>query len=196
MLWVHGGGFTTGSSDDLPGDGPVLASKLQVVVVKVNYRLNVFGFLGSKDLQPRDPAGSTGNYGIQDQRLAMTWARDYIAAFGGDGANIMIFGDSAGGSSMLNHLTQPASFSLYTKVIVESGTYQGTIPLTAAETTYATFMKTAKCHDLPCLLKLSAEELEKAASSIAKLGPVVDGVGLTDEPINLIQKARLTTKCR
>merc|ERR1711920_482246 len=151
------GGYMIGDSNDYPSDGLVAVSNLSVVVVTINYRLNVFGFLGSKDLQSRAEDRSTGNYGIQDQRLAMKWVRDHIESFGGDGRDVTIFGESAGGSSMLNHLTQKDSFSLYTKVIIESGTYQGTVSLDAAESTYSMTRRKTGCKDLQCMLALSAE---------------------------------------
>ena len=71
---------------------------------------------------------STGNYGIQDQRLALKWIQQHIGAFGGDSADVTIFGESAGGNSVINHLTQPESYKtrppLYTKAIIESGAYR------------------------------------------------------------------------
>ena len=121
MLWIHGGSYVSGASNQYPGEALVAASNGTVVVITINYRLNVFGFLGSKELKTRSPDGTTGNYGIEDQRLAMSWARQHIAAFGGDPDQITIFGESAGGNSVINHLAQPASFPLYQRAIVESG---------------------------------------------------------------------------
>merc|ERR1712232_946686 len=107
------------------GDGQyiVAASNLSVLVVTINYRLNAFGFLGSQDLRMRATDGSTGNYGIQDQRLALNWVKAHIGAFGGMSSKVTIFGESAGGNSVINHLTQVDSFPLYSKAIIESGTY-------------------------------------------------------------------------
>jgi para-nitrobenzyl esterase len=124
MLWIHGGSYVSGASNQYPGEALVAASNGTVVVITINYRLNVFGFLGSKELKTRSPDGTTGNYGIEDQRLAMSWARQHIAAFGGDPEQITIFGESAGGNSVINHLAQSASFPLYQRAIVESGAYE------------------------------------------------------------------------
>ena len=81
-------------------NGTYIAEAQRVVVVSVNYRLGIFGFLGAKELAQRGGSGAgTGNYGIQDQRAAMAWVQQHIAAFGGDKARVMIHGCSAGGVS-------------------------------------------------------------------------------------------------
>ena len=90
------------------------------MVVTINYRLNVFGFLAGSEVKARTNGGGAGNFGIQDQRAAIAWTKKNIGAFGGDGDDITIFGESAGGNSVINHLAQPASFGLYKKAIVES----------------------------------------------------------------------------
>jgi len=171
------------------------ASKDPVVVVTMNYRLNTFGFLGSKALAARSPDGGTGNYGLQDQRLALEWVRDHISAFGGRGADVTIFGESAGGNSVLHHMIQPASFGLYTKAIIESGTYQGGYPMAAAEALYAAIMEKTGCGtDLDCFLNKTTKEVEVAKNEVSKTsnlkelhwGPVVDGVSMTGTPQQLI----------
>ena len=83
----------------------------------------MFGFLASDEISAQTSDRSAGNFGIQDQRTAMSWAKEHAAAFGGDGENVMIFGQSAGGNSVINHLAQPASFPLFNKALVESGAY-------------------------------------------------------------------------
>ncbi|CAJ1430335.1 unnamed protein product [Effrenium voratum] len=87
MVWIHGGAYESGKSDlyDPSNITELLRSKgLPAILVTINYRLNVFGFLGSGSLATRDATGSTGNYGIQDQRMALQWVQNNIAAFGGD----------------------------------------------------------------------------------------------------------------
>eukprot|EP00463_Aulacantha_scolymantha_P004346 TRINITY_DN544_c0_g1_i1.p1 TRINITY_DN544_c0_g1~~TRINITY_DN544_c0_g1_i1.p1 ORF type:complete len:439 (-),score=76.21 TRINITY_DN544_c0_g1_i1:415-1668(-) len=185
MFWIHGGGYMTGESNDYPLDALVAQSKLSVITVTINYRLNVFGFLGSADIQKRTSDGSAGNFGIQDQRLAMSWVRDHIGAFGGDGADITIFGESAGGNSVINHLAQKQSFPLYTKAIVESGAYsKGAQSLANAETKYSAVLRAASCTNLNCLLSRDSKTILKASSG--GLGPVIDGVSLSAAPTDLI----------
>jgi len=200
MLWIHGGAYTMGASNEYNGEGLVRVSESSLVVVTINYRLNVFGFLGSEALRSRSPDGSVGNYGIQDQRMAIAWVRKHITDFGGDAAQITIFGESAGGSSVINHLTQRASFGLYSKAIVQSGTYQGAIPLESAEDSYADVLRKVGCRDLQCLLGVANENLLNVSSSapvfepllrmsakgLLSWGPVIDGVSLMDLPLRLI----------
>jgi len=193
MVWIHGGAYMTGSSNLYPSDGLVLVSNLSLVVVTLNYRLNIFGFLGADELRSRAEDGSTGNFGIQDQRLAMAWVRDHIAGFGGDGRDVTIFGESAGGNSVIDHLTQKDSFSLYTKATVESGAYQGSIPMQKAESFYSDLKRKEKCKETQCLLALSSSEVFASLGPLSadgQLGPVVDGVALSDLPLTLLTKGK------
>ncbi len=98
MVWIHGGAFILGSGSTPLYDGAALVERGDVVLVTINYRLGVFGFM---DLSWMDPelAGS-GNLGLQDQVAALEWVRDNIAGFGGDPGNVTIFGESAGGMSV------------------------------------------------------------------------------------------------
>ena len=102
MVWIHGGGFTAGRAAYTREDGQRLAAQTASVVVAMNYRLGVFGFLAHEALSREDPSHPTsGNYGIEDQAAALRWVRDNIAAFGGDPNNVTIFGQSAGGCQCL-----------------------------------------------------------------------------------------------
>lgn len=96
MLWIHGGCYVSGSASDLEYNATSLAATTDVVVVSVQYRLGVFGFLGSPDMRSRDPQGSTGNYGLMDNIAALRWVQSNIAAFGGDPSRVTIFGESSG----------------------------------------------------------------------------------------------------
>eukprot|EP01089_Gocevia_fonbrunei_P021183 TRINITY_DN811_c0_g1_i3.p1 TRINITY_DN811_c0_g1~~TRINITY_DN811_c0_g1_i3.p1 ORF type:complete len:518 (+),score=104.03 TRINITY_DN811_c0_g1_i3:99-1652(+) len=121
-FWIHGGSLLdgTGASNDF--NGTYIASKGDIVVVTINYRLGPLGFLAHKDLReenPREP--TTGNYGLLDQRAALKWVRENIHLFGGDASQITIGGESAGGSSICFHLLMPKSFGLYSKAVIESG---------------------------------------------------------------------------
>lgn len=122
MVWIHGGGFTAGKAAYTPADGQKLAVQTGTVVVAMNYRLGVFGFLADRELSSEDPAHPvSGNYGIEDQAAALRWVRDNIAAFGGDPANVTIFGQSAGGVSVCAQLASPASAGLFQRAIIQSG---------------------------------------------------------------------------
>ncbi|XP_012262883.2 esterase E4-like isoform X3 [Athalia rosae] len=115
IVWIHGGGFFMGSgNDDICGPDYLIGG--DVIVVSINYRLNVFGFL-----QLRDPVAS-GNMGLKDQRAALKWVKENISQFGGDPNNITIFGGSAGGASVHYQLLSPLSKGLFNKAIIQSGT--------------------------------------------------------------------------
>lgn len=116
LFWIHGGGLVNGSANEY--DGSMLAAQGDVVVVTINYRLGLFGFL---DLSPLGDefAGSASN-GFQDQVLALEWVRDNIADYGGDPGNVTIFGESAGGASVLALLATPAADGLYHRAIAHS----------------------------------------------------------------------------
>ena len=88
-----------------------------------HYKTLLQGFLGGHEIAASTNGEGSGNFGMADQRLAMTWVQRHIEAFGGDGHAVTIFGESAGGNSIINHLAQPASFDLYARAISESGTY-------------------------------------------------------------------------
>lgn len=120
MVWIHGGGFTGGSGSSPVYNGAVLAARGDVVVVTVNYRLNVFGFLRLKDITDGS-IPSTGNEGLLDQVMALQWVRDNIAAFGGEPGNVTIFGESAGAGSVAALLGMPAARGLFHKAIAQSG---------------------------------------------------------------------------
>ncbi|MFB9838567.1 carboxylesterase/lipase family protein [Actinoallomurus acaciae] len=117
MFWIHGGGFYSGSGS-LYG-AQRLATAGNVVVVTLNYRLGVFGFLDHPALDRA--GGESGDYGIEDQQAALRWVRRNAAAFGGDAGNVTLFGESAGGVSTCAQLAAPASAGLFRRAIVQSG---------------------------------------------------------------------------
>jgi len=119
MVWIHGGALIQGASS-VPGyDLPALV-KRGVIVVTINYRLNAFGFLPHPALED-----ATGNFGLKDQALALEWVQEYISDFGGDPGNVTIFGESAGGHSVLSLLVNAPTIpaTLFHKAIVQSGSY-------------------------------------------------------------------------
>ena len=114
MIWIHGGGFISGSAREyIPSE---LITENDVIVVVIQYRLGILGFLSSGD----DVA--PGNYGLWDQTLAIRWVKDNIRAFGGDPDSMTIFGESAGAASVGYQILSPASRGLFSRAILQSGT--------------------------------------------------------------------------
>ena len=120
MVWVHGGGNTAGSGVEALFNGEVLA-RHGVVVVNVNYRLGIFGFFAHPGLTKESPHHAAGNYGLADQIMALQWVRDNIAKFGGNPANVTIFGESAGASDVNALIASPLTKGLFVRVIAQSG---------------------------------------------------------------------------
>jgi len=124
MVWINGGGFKGGSASNNFNDGTKLM-RHGVVVVTINYRLGVLGFLAHPDLARETSDGATGNYGLMDQVAALRWVHGNIAAFGGDPANVTAFGESAGGIAISWLITSKAhrvfSIEPYFKAVTLSG---------------------------------------------------------------------------
>lgn len=120
MVWIYGGGFVAGTTSEARQDGTHLAQK-GVVVVSMNYRLGVFGFLVHPELAKESGDNSAGNYGLLDQLLALKWVHDNIVAFGGNPENVTIFGESAGSFSVSAQMASPLAKGLFQKAIGESG---------------------------------------------------------------------------
>jgi len=121
MVWFHGGGNYAGTASGSNFDGESLA-RHGVVLVTANYRLTVFGFFAHPELTKESPHHASGNYGLMDQIAALKWVRDNISKFGGDPANVTIFGQSAGAVDVNVLMTSPQAKGLFHKVIAESGT--------------------------------------------------------------------------
>ncbi|MGV0991591.1 MAG: carboxylesterase/lipase family protein [Mycobacterium sp.] len=164
MVWIHGGGFLNGSSDLY--NARLLASRGDIVVVTINYRLGALGFLAHPALAA--PGVDPGNYGLADQQAALRWVRDNIAAFGGDPAKVTIAGESAGAMSVCDHLVAPESAGLFRAAIMQSGPCQGQADLTAAERISVDYAAKAGCKPgrtaRQCLLALPAERLRDGPS--------------------------------
>jgi len=119
MVWIHGGGWTSGASSNGTYDGSAFAEK-GVVLVSVNYRMSAFGFMAHPALSAESDRGVSGNYGILDHVAALEWVRDNIGGFGGDPDNVTIFGESAGGASIYALLATPLAEGLFQRAISES----------------------------------------------------------------------------
>eukprot|EP00931_Biecheleriopsis_adriatica_P051104 TRINITY_DN29613_c0_g1_i1.p1 TRINITY_DN29613_c0_g1~~TRINITY_DN29613_c0_g1_i1.p1 ORF type:complete len:654 (-),score=76.83 TRINITY_DN29613_c0_g1_i1:60-2021(-) len=191
VVWFHGGGYTLGAgSDTAPEDASELVWNHKVVVVTSNYRLGVFGFSGSAHLRSSKD-NSTGNFGIQDQRLALDWVRRYIRNFGGDPQRVTVMGWSAGAASISVHLTAPKSRKLFQRAIMLSGGFTdwAALPMSAAEYAFGNVAECLGCEksDRACLLSKSSEEMVKCEQG-QWYGPVVDGVDLPISPLDAIEK--------
>jgi para-nitrobenzyl esterase len=142
MVWIHGGGLLTGESNDY---NPAALVRRGVIVVTINYRLGALGFLADTALAST-PGGPSGDYGLMDQQAALRWVQRNIGGFGGDPRNVTLFGESAGGLSVLAQLASPGARGLFQRAIVESGTYDLAQPsLASAESSGAAFAATVGC---------------------------------------------------
>lgn len=122
MVWIHGGEFSTGSSLALPAcDGEALARRGDVVVVSINHRLNLLGYLDLASVGAPEPFASAANVGMLDIVAALHWVRDHAAAFGGDPGNVTLFGQSGGGLKVTTLCAMPSAAGLFHKAIVQSG---------------------------------------------------------------------------
>ena len=114
FFWIHGGGLTSGTSKETLYDGARLAAR-GVIVVSINYRLGVLGFLAHPQLSNESPQKISGNYGLLDQIEALRWVNRNISAFGGDASNVTIAGESAGGLSVMYLMASPVARGLFAK---------------------------------------------------------------------------------
>jgi para-nitrobenzyl esterase len=191
MFWIHGGGFSGGGSNEPRHNGDFLPLK-GVVLVTINYRLGVFGFLAHPALTAESPHRSSGNYGLMDQLLALHWVRDNIARFGGDPANITVFGQSAGSMDTGILMTSPLAAGFFQKAIAESGAAFAppVAPLAAAEQfgleAAALFNVPAGAEGIAALRRIAAPDLLARlgdhASQWPGFSPDVDGWVLPRSP--------------
>ncbi|WP_445376543.1 carboxylesterase/lipase family protein [Niveispirillum fermenti] len=120
LIWIHGGTLINGRGYNAMYDGTAMAGR-GVIVVSINYRLGVLGYMAHPGLSAENPDGISGNYGLLDQIEALRWVRDNIAAFGGDPGNVTISGKSAGALSVMYLMASPLAKGLFAKAIVQSG---------------------------------------------------------------------------
>jgi para-nitrobenzyl esterase len=120
LIWFFGGAFQVGHASEMEFDGERMARR-GIIVVNVNYRVNIFGLLAHPALTAENPDGPNSNFGLLDQREAMLWVQKNIAAFGGDPDNVTIGGQSAGAGCVLNHIVSPVTEGLFKRAIMQSG---------------------------------------------------------------------------
>ena len=178
MVWFHGGAFSYGSANSLRTQGNSLCRRGDVVVVTVNQRLNIFGHLYLADIGGAEFSDS-GNAGTLDMVAALRWVRDNIARFGGDPANVTIFGESGGGGKVSTLLAMPAAQGLFHRAIIQSG---ATVRLIAkdranrlAEAVLKTLGLTAR--------QLGDLQMVPVAKMLAAIGPASKAIGPTDHKL-------------
>ncbi len=186
MVWLHGGGYASGSGDYTIYDGANLARKRDVVTVTVNHRLNVYGYLYLADIGG-DKYANAGNAGHRDIVMALEWVRDNIASFGGDPNNVTIFGQSGGGGKVATLMAMPSAKGLFHKAICQSGAAIKAI--SRADATKAAQGLLARLNlkpdQLDQLQNMPFEDLTKAIlAARIQLGPVVDGKTLLHDPFD------------
>jgi para-nitrobenzyl esterase len=206
MVWIHGGGNVEGSSQ-VPPLAPALARK-GVVVVSIEYRLGVFGFLAHPALTAESPHHSSGNYGLLDQIAALEWVQHNIAAFGGDRNAVTIFGESSGAEDVCHLLASPLGAGLFHNAILESGVCSDSVysDLTKPLDYYGNHgpgellgvrLSSAlgianDTNALASLRALAPDTLLEAAHNLksADFGVVVDGWVVPDQPAIIFEKRR------
>jgi para-nitrobenzyl esterase len=196
LVWLHGGAFVMGAGSALAYDGVRLARRGDVVVVTLNYRLGALGFLALGSLAPG--AGFDENLGLRDQIAALDWVRANIAAFGGDPANVTVFGESAGAMSVGALLGSARARGLFARAIAQSGAADHCSSRAEAERVALTFLDALglapadapKLADLPVSALLAAQRATMLRLALALPGlpfqPVVDGDVLPVQPQDAI----------
>ena len=184
MVWLHGGGFSAASGNWLLYDGTNLARKEDVVVVSVTHRLNLFGFLYLADLGGEKWANSS-NVGMRDIVLALEWVQGNIAAFGGNPANVTVFGQSGGGSKVTTLMAMPSAKGLFHRAIAQSGAQLRGATRENATRAAEQFLARLRLHknQVDQLQQMPWQRLQEAflgGPNIQGLGngPVVDGTSL------------------
>ena len=213
IFWIYGGGFVNGGSSPPVYDGSSFAKK-GVIMVSANYRLGRFGFFGFPELTKENKDnGLLGNYGYMDQIAALKWVQANIAAFGGDPANVTIFGESAGGGSVNTLMTSTQSKGLFAKAIVQSGGGRGNLMgnrelskdkpgMPSSETLGVNLARKYGIEGtgpeaLAALRKLSAEQINDGLGMMTMGqagqtygGPMVDGVIVAEAPQTVYEAGR------
>ena len=186
LFWIHGGSYRSGSANEY--NGTILARQGPAVVVAINYRLGALGFLDVSELDSAY-AGSAAN-GIRDQICALEWVRDHVADFGGDPGNVTIFGESAGGGSVLGLLASPAADGLYHRAIAHSPGGLEVAPTPGIAAAFADQLRDRLGdHGSPLeqLVDAPAEDLLAVQVANQFGGGWVDGTVVTRHPVEAIR---------
>ncbi|HPY68076.1 MAG TPA: carboxylesterase family protein [Bacteroidales bacterium] len=191
-MWIHGGAYRNGFGHEDEFDGVAWAEH-GVILVTINYRLGILGFLSHPELTAESSNNFSGNYGILDQIAALKWIKANIAQFGGNPDNVTVFGQSAGAGSVQTLVASPLTKGLIHRAIIQSGGGIGSRPgttLADAEQSGESIMRFYGCSTLSEMRAVAAEEFGdfenrtqdfmKAEKRMASLGPVVDGYVLNE----------------
>lgn len=193
MFWMHGGGQTSGTGSDSTFDGASLASRGDVVVVTINYRLNIFGYMSLND------SVVPGNMAVSDKIEALNWIQKYVRGFGGDPNNVTIFGQSAGGFSVIDLVASPKAAGLFGGAIVQSGGKGQYEPASVIAANISPYIQ-QHCNGtnstgtprLACLQDLSADTLLEISAHLPTWPTAVDGIYLFDYSIAQLAKGRIS----
>ena len=197
MVFFHGGAFVFGESSDY--NASPLATQGNVIVVTINYRLGILGYLADTALDAQSGTGASGNYGLADQQFALEWVQQNISAFGGDPEKVTIFGESAGGFSVCANVVSPSAAGLFARAITESGPCSSALPTKSeAETEGAGIAAALGCSQststavVSCLRALTVPQIltvqnaitsQNSVASLTAFFPDVDGILIPQEPL-------------
>jgi para-nitrobenzyl esterase len=195
MVWIHGGSLWGGYGHEAIYDGSKMAAQ-GIVVISINYRVGVLGYLAHPGLSAESPLGISGNYGLQDQIEALRWVQRNVGAFGGDPSNVTIAGESAGGLSVMYLMASPSARGLFSKAIAQSAYMISTPSLkvrafgeASAEESGLALSARLEAPDVAALRAMDAAKLTKAAATagFAPFG-VVDGQFLPRQLVEVFDR--------
>jgi para-nitrobenzyl esterase len=187
MVWIYGGGFQVGAASRPVFDGTRLAER-GVIVVSMNYRVGVLGFLAHPELSAESAQHASGNYGLLDQVAALQWVKRNIAAFGGNPGNVTIFGQSAGATSVVHLMASPLARGLFQRAIADSTALPAKmLTLADAETQGKAFAQKLGAASLADLRGKSGQEILDAKTAMS---PIVDGWFLPTDTYTLFREGK------
>eukprot|EP01006_Ploeotia_vitrea_P009651 TRINITY_DN2343_c0_g1_i1.p1 TRINITY_DN2343_c0_g1~~TRINITY_DN2343_c0_g1_i1.p1 ORF type:complete len:617 (+),score=273.68 TRINITY_DN2343_c0_g1_i1:3-1853(+) len=202
VIWIYGGSFMRGTASNTDYDPTRLVARHgNVIYVSLNYRVGPFGWAQIPLLSRTSPSGSSGNLGLEDQRLAMVWVRRNIAKFGGNPHHVTIQGESAGGISVCMHIVSPLSAGLFHQAISESGPCDSIASADQADAAGSAFIAKTNCSKLDkdadvvsCLQSLPVMDVYLAANTSGGIidfgptafGPSVDGYNIPRQPFVML----------
>jgi para-nitrobenzyl esterase len=196
LVYFHGGGFAVGDGSEPRYDGSHLAGR-GMIVVTVNYRLGVFGFLAHPEAAHDSATGAAGNYGLLDQQAALRWVRDNIKRFGGDPSQVTIGGETTGAIAVSAHMASPSSRGLFARAIGESGGAFAPNEFwkrEKAEKAARAFAARAGADSLQALRSMPARDVQRAMGTDKHpepfLWPSIDGHFLTETPAAVFEAGR------
>ena len=193
LVYIHGGSLQTGQPWYADYSGEALARE-DVIVVNFAYRLGIFGFYADEALQAESPNGTTGNYGLLDQILALQWVQENIEAFGGDPANVTLSGESAGAACVTALCTSPLAEGLFRRAVAESSTVTAPLPMHSFRTMEEALEEGARtkerhhADDLSALRSIPAEKLASEMDYHHHM--TIDGYVLPETPYEAYQEGR------